>query len=118
MILKVILLIAIAELLDLGGQILYKKSLNTIKAENYIHFLKSALSSSRIWAGFVIIAASMVIWLTALAQTELNIFYSLDSMQYLLILGASRLLLGEKITLQKAAATLFVVIGIVMVAMS
>jgi drug/metabolite transporter (DMT)-like permease len=118
MILGVIILLLISELLAMAGQVLYKKSLNKIKAGKYLKFLKTALTSSKIWTGFSLIAISVVIWLAALSITDLNLLNSLNSMQYLLILGASRVFLGEKIDRHKLMGTIFVALGILLVILS
>ena len=116
--LKIIVLIMFGEILNLAGMILYKKSMNRIKTHKYLDFLKKALSSSRTWLGFSSIALGVVIWLIALAQTELNIGYSLGSIQYILILLGSRIFLKEKIDRHKLIATLLVTLGIILIVLS
>ena len=116
--LKVLALIILGEIFTLIGIILYKKSMNRIKAHKYFDFLKKALSSSRTWLGFCSIAIGVVVWLIALAQTELNIAYSLDSAHYILILAGSRVFLKEKIDRYKLTATLMVTLGIILIVLS
>lgn len=116
--LKIIVIVLIAGILSLAGQIFYKKSLNAIRARKYLNFLKKALSSPLIWLGFVCIAVSLIVTLVALSLADLNIVYLLDSMSYILTLAAARIFLSEKIDRNKLTGTLFVVFGIILVAVS
>ena len=116
--LEIIALILVSEVLGIAGQILYKKKLNKIDDEKYSVFLKTVLSSPMIWLGFFSIAAGIIIWLIALAKTELNIAYSLDSLQYIITPFAAWFFLAEKIDKNKIIGTLFVFGGIILVAVS
>ena len=113
--LEVIALILFSGLFDLTGQIFYKKSLNVIKTRRYLDFMKTALSSPKIWLGFSCMGISIIVWLIALAQTELSIAYSLYSMESILTLIGARIFLSEKIDRNKLAGTLLVVLGILLV---
>ena len=113
--LEVIALVLFSGLFDLTGQIFYKKSLNVIKTRRYLDFMKTALSSPKIWLGFSCMGISIIVWLIALEQTELSIAYSLYSMEYILTLIGARIFLSEKIDGNKLAGTLLVVLGIVLV---
>lgn len=121
---KVILLIFIAEILNTAGQIFFKKSTNVLEAPNlrraqsYLSFMKNIFSMPAIWLGFGAMGAGLVVWLMALAQTDLSIVFPIGSLQYLFTLIAAGLLLGEKIDRQKIAGTLLVVAGIVLITLS
>ena len=116
--LKIIILLILSDLLGLAGQIFYKKKLNNINTKKYKNFLKTSLSSSKIWAGFSCIGVSIIIWLMALSMYDLNIVYSLGSINYIMTLGASKIFLGEKIDKSKIIGTILVCAGIVFVVMS
>ena len=121
---KVILLILVAELWGIGGQILYKKSVNKLETPNlrcirsYSKFLISILKTPRIWLGVACISVGLAVWLAALAQTNLSIAFPIDSMQYIITLVAAHFFLGEKINKFKLLGTLLIVGGIVLVAIS
>lgn len=122
--LKIIALILLAELWGVGGQILFKKSVNRLETPNlrslssYLNFLKCVLRMPHVWLGFCFIGVGITVWLIALAQTSLSIAFPIDSMQYILTLVFARIFLGERIDGMKLGGTLLVVLGIILVAMS
>lgn len=122
--LKIIIIILVAELWGTAGQILFKKSANKVATPDlrsmasYLTFVKDILSTYTIWSGLAAMAAGMVIWLVALAQTDLSIAFPIDSMQYIVAMVAARIFLDEKIDLMKLVGTLLVVAGVFLVAVS
>lgn len=115
--LKLIAFIFLSEVCSLTGQIFFKKGVTGLEG-SYFNFIKKTLSSPKIWAGLACISIGIVIWLMALAQAELSLVYPIDSMQYLLVLIGSWVFLREKIDADKLLGTLFVIIGIILVAKS
>lgn len=118
MVYKIIILLLIVELVASAGQILYKKALNKIKPKSYIDFLKSALSSIKIWAGFCLIAISLILWIAALSLGDLNFVYSLGSLQYIIILIGARAFLGENIDRYKLIGTILIIFGIILISLT
>ena len=121
---KIILLILIGEIWAMYGQVLFKRSVNSLEAphfktlDSYVGFARKMLMMPAVWAGFAFIGIGVVIWLTALAQTDLSIAFPIDSMQYIITLVFARIFLGEKIDKMKFWGTLLVIAGIILVAMS
>jgi drug/metabolite transporter (DMT)-like permease len=122
--LKPLLLILVAELWGVAGQILFKKSVNSLEpprlrcAASYLNFVWCILRTRKIWLGLCFVAMGTVVWLTALAQTELSLAFPIKSVQYVLILIAARLFLHERIDAMKLAGTLFVIAGIILITVS
>lgn len=122
--LKIVLLILVAEFWGTGGQIFFKKSANSVDTPNlrspasFLNFIKKIFNIPGTWLGFAFIGIGMVVWLMALAQTDLSIAFPIDSMQYIVALIAARIFLDEKIDMMKLVGTLLVILGIVLVAMS
>ena len=122
--LKIILLVILAEIFTGVGQMLLKKSTNA--ADSYdLHrldahalFLKDVLTNPNLWGGFVAMGSGLVVWIVALAQGDLSLVFSLGSMQYILILFGAHFFLGEKIDRMKLIGTLLVVFGIILIALS
>ena len=114
----IIPLIVVAELIMFAGQLCYKKALAKIEEQRYNDFLKKALASPVIWAGFFCITLGVVIWLIALSFTDLNFMYSLDSFSYIIALFGARIFLGEKIDRHKVAGTALIILGLILVVMS
>ena len=121
---KVILLILLAEIWGTSGHILYKISTNSIETPNlrnrtsYLNFIRKIISMPTIWLGFGLIIVGLVIWLFALAQANLTKAFPIDSMQYILLLFAAHFFLGEKINKLKLTGTFLVIVGIIIVAIS
>ncbi len=123
-IIKVILLILLSEICNVTGQIFFKKGTNAIDAgqmrgvAGHIGYIKNALSANYIWLGFSFQVLCVATWLVALAQADLSFVFPAGSIQYILILFGAHIFLGEKIDRMKIAGTLFVMAGIVLIAMS
>ena len=121
---KIILLVLIAEILTVVGQIMLKKSANSLDTYNlgkigsHVRLFKDALSRSGLWLGLFMMGLGLVAWLLALAQGDLSLVFSLGSMQYLLILVLAHYFLGEKIDRMKVIGTFLVIGGIILIAMS
>ena len=124
MILKLLLLVLLAEVWATAGQVLFKKSTNTLQTpdlknwDSYARFVRKVLGMPGIWLGLGAMALGLVVWLVALAQNDLSLVFPIGSLQYILILIAARLFLGEKIDRMKLAGTLLVVAGIVLITLS
>ena len=71
-----------------------------------------------IWLGLVTVIIGVVVWLIALAQTELSVAYPIDSLQYIMTLFAANIFLGEKIDRMKIMGTVLVIGGIVLISFS
>ncbi|MFH1189932.1 MAG: EamA family transporter [Candidatus Omnitrophota bacterium] len=124
MMIKVLLFIIVAEIWTAVGQVLLKKSTNSLEThslrtyEGFTRFIKNVLSKPTIWAGLASMGAGMVVWLMALAQGDLSLVFSIGSIQYVMILFLAHYLLGEKIDRMKLAGTLLVVLGIILITIS
>lgn len=122
--LKIILLVILAEIFTAVGQMLFKKSTNAADQYNlrrldaHALFLKDVLANPNIWGGFIAMGLGLVVWIIALAQGDLSLVFSLGSMQYILILFGAHFFLGEKIDRMKFIGTFLVVFGIVLITLS
>ena len=121
---RTILYVLVAEIWNTAGQLLFKQSTNALPPmqgsgwRDYGNFLKSVMRRPGVLLGLLSMAAGLVFWLVALSQAALSIVFVLGSMQYILILVASRFFLGEKIDAKRFLGTLFISIGITLVALS
>ena len=121
-ILIIICLIALTDVCDTISQLILKSSINRLSWQ--IHSIKKALllivellKVPRVWLGFVLSGVSLIFWLIALTKADLNLAFSLDSMRYLLIAIASTFVLKEKVSKERWFGIIFVVFGIVLVAL-
>jgi len=62
--------------------------------------------------GLALYGASTLLWLLALSQLKLSVAYPLVSLSYLLVVGASHLILNESITSSQLLGLCFIVIGV------
>ncbi len=121
---KLLFFVLSAEILASIGQILFKKSANSIetydlrKMDTHIRFLKDIFTKPLVWVGFVFMVISLVLWLVALSQGNLSLVFPIGSIQYILILFSAHWFLGEKIDRMKLIGTLLVVVGIVLITLS
>ena len=121
---KIILLVLLAESIIAIGQILFKKSTNNIGIYNLkvggdrIRFLSEIFKKPSLWFGLMAMVIGLVVWLLAIAQGNLSLVFPIGSLQYILILFLAHKFLNEKIDIMKLAGTLLVVAGITLMALS
>ena len=106
------------------GQLCLKKSTNSLgilvlkDMTSYLKFTRNVLALPRIWLGLCLMAVGLLIWLVALSWFDLSLVFPLGSIQYVLVLFASRIFLNEKIDSMKLWGTFLVVAGITAIAFS
>jgi len=121
-ILLIIGLIAITDICDTVGQLILKSSINVLNWHvnsimKALRLIVELLKIPRVWFGFCLSGISLVFWLVALTKADLNLAFSLDSMRYILISLASVIFLKEKVGKRRWAGIMFVVFGIILVAL-
>ena len=121
---RTIFCVFIAEIWNTAGQLLFKKSANALPIAPgagwgaYGVFLKEVIRRPGILLGLFCHAVGLIFWIVALSQAALNVVFVLGSMQYILILVASRFFLDEKIDRMRFLGTLFIAAGITLAALS
>ena len=121
---KIIFLVLLSEAITVIGQILFKKSTNTIGVYNLrsrrdrIRFLSEIFTRPYLWLGLLTMVIGLIVWLLAIAQGDLSLVFSIGSLQYILILYLAHIFLGEKVDRMKVIGTALVVVGIVLITMS
>jgi uncharacterized membrane protein len=121
---KIILLVLLSEAITVVGQILFKKSANTIgvydlrNGGDRVKFLVEAFTKPYLWLGLLAMIAGLIVWLFAIAQGDLSLVFPIGSLQYILILFLAHKFLNEKIDKMKLIGTLLVMTGIVLMSIS
>jgi len=121
---KIVILVLLAEVFTAFGQILFKKSTNALESyslrgvNTHLRFLREVLSKPSVWTGLFSMAIGLAIWLVALAQGSLSVVFSIGSLQYVLILFLAHFFLGEKIDRMKLMGTFMVMFGIILITLS
>ena len=122
--LRIVMMVLIAESLTAAGQVFFKKSTHGLDrhdlrtAEGNMGLLRSVCAKPQLWYGNILLALGLVFWIFALSEGDLSIVYPLGSMQYIIILFAAHFFLGEKIDRMKFIGTFLVVIGILVISFS
>jgi uncharacterized membrane protein len=123
MTLKIFILVMIAEICSASTHTFFKHGVNGIDMEhisgvkNYLRFIRQVLATPQIWLGLLVVSCGMGVWLLVLAHAELSMAFPLDSIQYVIILFSSYVFLGERINRDRIIGTLFIIAGIVLVAL-
>ena len=120
----ILFLIGLSSVCDTITQLFLKFSINSLKFSassnllNILKFILKLILMPRLWLAGLFSLLSLCIWLFVLSKSDLNFAFSLDSMHYLFIAFASRLVLKEKVCFRRWLGTLLVVTGIVIVSIS
>jgi drug/metabolite transporter (DMT)-like permease len=121
--LSVIFLIFLTSLCDTISQLFLKSSVNSLnfdirRPRMIFGFILKLLRTPRVWLGFVFSTLSLLIWLFVLTKAELNFAFSVDSMHYVLIAIASRLVLKERVSSGRWIGIILIMFGIMLVSAS
>ena len=113
--------LVLSVVLATAGQLLLKAGMDAtgatvaLQPRALLELLRTILGSWRLLLGFVAFASSSLFWLTALSRVPLSVAYPIVSLSYVLILGASWLLLGERPSLMTMAGALLVMSGVALI---
>lgn len=122
--LVVLSLIVVTSLCDTINQLFLKSAIDSLSFSptfniiKIFKFIAQLLIKPRIWLGFIFSVISLCIWLLVLSKADLNFAFSADSMHYIFIAVASRLVLREKFTSMRWLGTGLIVTGIVLISLS
>lgn len=81
-----------------------------------LRFLLSLLLDPAIFSGFAAAFLASLTWMAAMTKFDLSHAYPFMSLNFVVVLLLSGLLLGEPITLQKVCGVSFIVLGTIIVA--
>jgi multidrug transporter EmrE-like cation transporter len=101
----VILLLALWTLCEAAGQIMFKHGTNALDTSGEAHFglktLRRALRSPVIWGGVLVHGVEFVVWIEILGLLPLSVAFPLESVSYVTVLAATRVLLREVISTRR-----------------
>ena len=120
---KAFLLLLVAVLLSVCGELLLKHGMNrlgvlSLQLPQTLIDLGRAFTTPAILAGFVFIFGGSLFWLAVISRVDLSWAYPMLSLGYVIGVIAAWLLLGEQLSLLRLAGVLVVVSGVVIVARS
>jgi drug/metabolite transporter (DMT)-like permease len=115
-----VVLILLSCLVTVVGQVLFKLGANEFAEVEFSlsalpGLLWQMLTNPKIIVGFFMFGLGAVLWLFALARTELSYAAPLAGVTYPLLLIAGVLVFREPVTVVKVAGTLLVAAGVVLV---
>lgn len=120
----ILFLIAVSSSFDTISQVILKSAINELKFSPSLNLVKifgfifRLIAIPRIWISFCVSFLSLCVWLFVLSKTDLNLAFSLDSVHYIFIAFASRMVLKEKVGLKRWVGTFLIVVGIILVTLS
>ena len=116
-----LLLVLFAVALAATGQLMLKHGMQVATArahDSHGSLVVAAATTPWVLLGLVVFAVSAVAWLGALSRVPLNVAYPFNALGYIVILGASVVVLHERANLLTWAGSLLVVAGLVIVVFS
>ncbi len=122
----VFLMILIAVAMEVVGQLLYKSGINRMNGlqgslldvGSVAQFALEALGNWRVLAGIGVYCAQAGVWWAVLSRADLSYAFPLTSMSYVLLLIASRSILGEHISLTRWMGATAIVFGVYLITRS
>jgi len=115
-----IIYILISVLGSVVGQLLLKKGMNsmgpvTLSFNQLPTVIWQMATNLNVFIGLAIYLVGTVFWLAALSRVNLSFAYPFASLNYVVMLVASRMMFDEKITLSRLLGTVVIVIGVLLI---
>ena len=114
--LQIFLLLALWASCEAAGQIMFKRGVDVLDADE-AHFgfktLRSALGSPAIWGGVLLHVVEFGVWLEILGRLPLSVAFPLESVSFVVVLAASRVFLREVIPIRRWTGVGLICAGIV-----
>ncbi len=121
---KSLFLIFLAIIIGLGGQLSLKTGMNrigrvdTIDLSNILSLIGKAALSPIILFGLGLYVVGFIVWLIVLSRVDLSFAYPMISLNYVLIVFFSWLVLGEHLDLTRLIGVLVICSGVVILSRS
>ena len=115
------LALALSITLATTGQLLLKAGMEAAGVEvaleprALIGLVGTVLGSWRLLLGFLAFGTSSLFWLTALSRVPLSVAYPVVSLSYVIILGSSVVVLGERPSPMTWSGALLVMTGVALI---
>lgn len=103
------------------GQLLLKAGMDAtgvtvaLEPRALLELVRTVLGSWRLLLGFAAFGSSSLFWLAALSRVPLSVAYPIVSLSYVLILGSSWVLLGERPSAVTMLGALLVMSGVALI---
>lgn len=109
-----LLLISIA--MGATGQLLLKAGANKLgRLELTLPGFISAITNYHILIGLVFFGISFFLWLVVLTKHNLSFLYPMVSLNYVIIILASKVLFNEQLTVTKIIGAVIIIVGVIII---
>jgi multidrug transporter EmrE-like cation transporter len=113
-------LLMVAMCLTVTGELLLKSGMNrhgelNVSLSTLLPTAVKLFTSPFVLGGFVFVFSGALFWLAVLSRWPLSLAYPLLSISYIIGIGASVLLLKEKVTLVQLSGVLVIILGVILV---
>ena len=115
---RTIAMVAWSVTMTVAGQLTLRHAMASLGGAPFVEVVSGAVREPLVWAGAVMYLLSTVTWLVVLSRIDLSLAYPLGSMNYLLVVTMSAVLLDERVTWLRAAGLALILVGILVVARS
>jgi multidrug transporter EmrE-like cation transporter len=115
------MMVVLSVLLSSAGQTLLKLGLNASdagSAEGAVAFMLRAFASWQVWAGLVLFASSVLVWMRVLSTSELSWGYPLLGLSYVFVALVGVFVFGEHLSALRLAGIALVILGAALVGSS
>jgi len=112
----VTILIIISVILSASAQILLKYGVKNISITGSVFHILVQYINIYVLLGIMSYIGSMIIWLYVLTKVDVGYAYSFTSLGFVLVMLFSIILFGENVNTFKIAGTLFIALGIILIA--
>ncbi|MDD5477435.1 MAG: EamA family transporter [Candidatus Omnitrophica bacterium] len=122
--LRMLAVLIFVDVLETCTHLFFKKSAlpeSALRIDNLagaLIFLKAVFSSPFLWCGLFMVFLVFIIWSTILSKIDLSVAVAVCSFSYILVPIASIIFLNEKIGILRWLGIVFILIGIIFVALS
>lgn len=115
---RTVAMVAWSVTMTVAGQLTLRHAMASLGGASFVDVIAGAVLEPLVWAGAVMYLLSTVTWLVVLSRIDLSLAYPLGSMNYILVVTMSAVLLDERVTWLRAAGLGLILIGILVVARS
>jgi len=116
------LLILLSQTGEMISQVFFKKGANNIDTRGLrgagapLKFFAKVITAPFIWYGFIAVGGAIAAWMLVLSKVTLSFAFPFQSLQALMIMAASVIVLKERMNAQRIVGTVLIVVGIIIVA--
>ncbi|MFZ1623707.1 MAG: EamA family transporter [Gammaproteobacteria bacterium] len=102
-------------ILDVGGQLAFKRAAASATGEHAFDHWRSMAAAPWLWLGIVAFAAEFFVWMAFLTLVALSVGVMLGSVSIIVLMIAGRLLFGEMLTPWRVAGIALIACGVTIV---